>query len=147
MAKGLLRFFLDYGAGGCLWAGDPATLSRLGVGPIDASRFDLDGCHCEPARVALSDSVLKLREKLDFEHSGYLNPLHPLDPSLWAQSLCDRFNADVDRLITLLNGELGKDFNILDEQVRYEEDVRLNEYLAANPELSKMNEVTVPSVR
>ncbi len=147
MANGVLRFFFDYGAGGCLWAGDNATRERLGLGPVDASLFDLEGRHCQPARVELSHLAQNLRDQLDFEHSGYLNPLYPPDPSLWAQSLCDHFNANVDRLLALLRHELGKNFDILDEQIRYEEDPQLDEYLAINPGLSKLNEITLPTVR
>ena len=95
----------------------------------------------------LSHLAQNLRDQLDFEHSGYLNPLYPPDPSLWTQSLCDHFNANVDRLLALLRHELGKDFDILDEQIRYEEDPQLDGYLAINPGLSKLNEITLPTVR
>lgn len=146
MAKGVLRFFFDYGAGGCLWAGNAATLDRLDVGPVDAAIFDLDGRVRKPARVELSETAQTLRDQLDFEHSGYLNPRYPLDPSLWSQTLCDRFNANVDRLLALLREEIGRDYDIVDEQIRYMEDPRLDEYLMVNSGLSRLNEIKVPIV-
>ncbi|MBY0135584.1 hypothetical protein [Paracoccus yeei] len=147
MTKGVLRFFFDYGAGGCLWAGDTKTHARLGVGPVDAGSSGADEQASSPSRLHLSEAVHRLRDQLDFQHSGYLNPLHPLDPSLWSQALCDRFNADVDRLLTLLHQELGADYTILDEQPRYTEDVKLGDYLATNPGLVLMDEVKEPTVR
>lgn len=146
MTKGVLKFFFEYGAGGCLWAGDAATLDRLDVGPVDAESRSLDG-QARPARLVLSDLARNLRDQLDFEHSGYLNPLYPPDPSLWSQNLCDRFNADVDKLLSLLRQELDEDYDILDKQQRYAEDGRLEEYLANNPGLTKLNEVKAPTVR
>ncbi len=147
MAKGVLRFFFDYGAGGCLWAGNAASRDRLDVGPVDAASFDLDGRVRKPARVELSETAQTLRDQLDFEHSGYLNPMYPLDPSLWSQTLCDRFNANVDRLLTLLREEIGRDYDILDEQIRYMEDPQLDEYLMVNSGLSRLNEIKPRTVR
>lgn len=145
MTKSVLRFFFEYGAGGCLWAGDAATLDRLGFGPVDAEHRSLDGRR-KPAVLELSDTACHLRDRLDFEHSGYLNPLYPPDPSLWSQALCDRFNADVDQLLTLLRQELSADFIILDKMSRYAEDTRLADYLAKNPGLVLMDEVMKPTV-
>jgi hypothetical protein len=73
--------------------------------------------------------------------------MYPLDPSLWSQTLCDRFNANVDRLLALLREEIGRDYDILDEQIRYMEDPRLDEYLMVNSGLSRLNEIKVPTVR
>ena len=43
MAKFTLRFFFEYGAGGCLWGGDDYTRDQLGDGPLGATYFDLEG--------------------------------------------------------------------------------------------------------
>ena len=75
MSKGVLRFFFDYGAGGCLWAGDEATLARLDVGPVDASTFDLEGRVSVRPSLELSEVAQTLRDRLDFQHSRYLNPI------------------------------------------------------------------------
>ena len=133
MTKGILRFFFDYGAGGCLWAGDNETREEMGPGPVDEKLF-------------FSSSARDLRDQLDFEHSGYLNPLYPPDPSLWTQALCDRFNAGVDTLLELLRRELGASYDIVDEQRRYCEDPRLGEYLENNAGLAALNEVDAPTV-
>jgi hypothetical protein len=146
MTKGVLRFFFEYGAGGCLWAGDDATRDTLGYGPVDAEFRSLDG-HVRAARLPLSIEARNLQEQLDFEHSGYLNPLSPPDPSLWSQSLCDRFNARVDQLLALLRRELGERYIIVDQQERYVEDSGLDAYLLKNPTLVKLNEVVAPTVR
>lgn len=95
----------------------------------------------------ISDAARRLRDQLDHQHSGYLNPLYPLDPSLWSQLLCDRFNADVERLLRLLRQELAVEFAIVDEQPRYAEDARLGDYLAQNPGLGLMNEFGERTVR
>ncbi len=147
MVKGTLRFFFDYGAGGCLWAGDAEARERLGVGPVDAGSFGSDGRALSPAILQLSEAVHRLRHQIDLQHSGYLNPLHPLDPSLWSQALCDRFNADVDRLLVLLRQEVGAEYDILDEQPRYTQDASLDDYLADNPGIILVDEVTEPTVR
>lgn len=109
--------------------------------------FNLQGQVIKPACVELSEIAKSLRDQLDFEHSGYLNPLYPPDPSLWSQALCDRFNANVDRLVALLRQEIGNDYDILDEQIRYLEDPQLDHYLMRNSELSKLNEVKASTVR
>ncbi|MCZ4351984.1 hypothetical protein O4H61_05600 [Roseovarius aestuarii] len=147
MATFTLKFFFDYGAGGCLWAGDDYTRDQLGFGPLDTSTFDLQGKVRRKPTLSLSSATHAIIEELDFQHSGYLNPKYPPDPSLWTQALCDDFNEGVERLLSLLKSELGTDFRIVDKQYRYVEDAELTEYLKANPELSAMNSVTKPSVR
>jgi hypothetical protein len=146
MTKLLLRFFFDYGAGGCLWAGDDATREQLGYGPVDATHFDLRGQISRAPSVSLSDAAHTKIEALDFQHSGYLNPKHPIEPCLWTQALCERFNSGVDQLLLFLQEELGSQYEILDQQIRYNEDPALAEYLTANPELSAIEAVSSPSV-
>ncbi|MBA5802798.1 hypothetical protein [Rhizobium changzhiense] len=138
MTKDKLRFFFDFGAGGCLWAGDEATQSQLGVGPLDAAVYDLQGHVVVPPRISLPSNVHSLISHLDQEYLGYLNPLYPPDPSLWTQAKCDRFNNDVDQLLVLLQDELGTKFVIVDQQKRHVEDPALGEFLAANPNQKPM---------
>lgn len=146
MTRGVLRFFFDYGAGGCLWAGDDQTRSSLGLGPLDAGTFALDGRLLSPVRLPLPVAARRLRDHLGSLHAGYLNPLSPTDPSLWSRGLCERFNADVDRLLMLLRQELGRDYTIRDEQPRYAEDPGLADYLTRHPGLAPIEAVTAPSV-
>ena len=138
MTKGTLRFFFDFGAGGCLWAGDDATRSKLGVGPLDATVYDLQGDVALPPRLLLPSNVHSLINRLDQEYLSYLNPLYPPDPSLWTQARCDRFNSDVDQLLLLLQVELGTNFVIIDQQKRHAEDPALGEFLVANPDQKPM---------
>ncbi|MBO9196111.1 hypothetical protein J5277_18575 [Rhizobium sp. 16-449-1b] len=134
MTKGTLRFFFDFGAGGCLWAGDEATRSTLGDGPLDATYYNPEGDVSEPPRIFLPRNVHSIISRLDQEYLGYLNPLYPTDPSLWTQGRCDRFNRDLDQLLTLLRVELGNKFVIVDQQQRHAENPALGEFLAANPD-------------
>lgn len=95
----------------------------------------------------LSIEARILQTRLDFEHSGYLNPLYPPDPSLWSQALCDRFNARVDQLLDLRHQEFAERYLIVDKQERYVEDSRLDTYLLKNPTLAKLDEVVTSTVR
>jgi hypothetical protein len=116
-----LRFFFDYGAGGCLWADNDLAKQDFGIGPIDKIIADKTG--------KLSPETLKLIEELDDRHADYYNKDYPLDPSLWRQSECDDFNQQVDTLVNSLKGQLSPDFEIIDKQIRYSEDKDLEEYL------------------
>lgn len=142
MQKGTLRFFFDYG---CLWAGDDATRDGLGVGPMDAAIYGLDGTLKEPARIQFSQATQELKDDLIHMCTGYINPIYPGYPSLWSQALCDRFNARVDELLRLMNAEIGDEYVILDEQTRFMEDPDLDAYLLENPELKKLDELTPDS--
>jgi hypothetical protein len=133
MTKGKLRFFFDYAAA-CLWADDVITRDQLGVGPIDC---------CLP----LSAAAHALIEEVGFEQSGYLNPIYPPDPSLWTQDLCNRFNAKVERLLCLIQEELGELYDIQDRQIRYVQDPGLEAYLTRNPELSAISQVDEAVIR
>lgn len=144
MALFTLEFRFDYGAGGCLWAGDDYTRDQLGVGPLDATVFDLEGKVLQRPRLSLSRATHAIIEELDDQHSGYLNPKYPPDPSLWTQVLCNSFNERVENLLLLLKRELGPDFEIIDQQFRYTEDPTLAEYLSVNPDLSAIDTFLSP---
>ncbi len=106
MGRGVLRFFFEYGAGGCLWAGDAKTQARLDVGPVDAIIYEVEGRVSRESKIVISEDARRLRDWLDAAHSLYLNPYYQLDPSLWTQEACDNFNAGVDSLLALLQREL-----------------------------------------
>jgi hypothetical protein len=108
---GVLRFLLDPGAGGCLWAGDPATRERLGYGPVDAVCHDLHGQPLGPAPVPLSDATLQLRDAVMREVLAALD-LGFGTPG-WSTS---RIEAEGDRLLAVLRAELGEAFEIRDER-------------------------------
>lgn len=116
-----LRFFFDYGAGGCLWADNDLARQDFGSGPIDEIIAEKTG--------KLSADTLKLIEELDDRHADYCNKDYPPGPSLWRQSECDDFNHQVDTLLNSLKQQLLADFEIIDKQTRYSEDKDLQEYL------------------
>lgn len=116
-----LRFFFDYGAGGCLWADNELAKQDFGIGPIDKTIAD--------KTKKLSAEILKLIEELDDRHANYYNKDYPPDPSLWRQSECNDFNQQVDTLLDSLKRQLSPDFEIIDKQIRYSEDKDLEEYL------------------
>ena len=115
-----VRFFFDYGAGGCLWADNGLARQEFGFGPIDESIADSG---------KISADTLELIEEIDVRHSDYYNKDYPPDPSLWRQSECEEFNRKVDTLLNSLRQQLTTDFEIIDKQIRYSEDVDLTEYL------------------
>ena len=115
-----VRFYFDYGAGGCLWADNDLTRQDFGLGPIDEAIT---------SKGKIFASTLLLIEELDVRHSDYYNKDYPLDPSLWRQSDCDEFNKKVNTLLNSLRQQLSTEFEIIDKQIRYSEDEDLEEYL------------------
>lgn len=110
---GVLRFFLDPGAGGVLWAGDAATKARLGLGPVDADLFDLAGRIMTPAPVPLAPDTRALRDALMEE------VLAALDLGFGAPSWDEaRIEAEGDRLLALLRQELAPGYVIKDERAK-----------------------------
>jgi hypothetical protein len=119
----------------------------LDVGPVDAIIYDVEGRVSREPKIAISEDAGRLRDWLDAAHSLYLNPYYQPDPSLWTQEACNNFNSGVDSLLALLQRELDSDYEILDQQVRYAEDPGLGEYLAANSEISAIEDIRGPMVR
>jgi hypothetical protein len=120
-SKYKVRFFFDYGAGGCLWADNELATKHFGFGPLDETIAEKTG--------KISANILKKIAELDTLHATYYNQNYPPDPSLWRQSDCDKFNDLVDSLLSSLMQELLPDFEIVDKQIRYSEDDDLDEYL------------------
>ena len=109
-----VRFFFDYGAGGCLWADNDRTRQDFGIGPLDRAIAERTN--------RIPTETLKLIEELDERHADYYNKDYPPDPSLWSQSECDRFNEQVDILLTALQSQLALEYEIIDLQPRYAEE-------------------------
>lgn len=119
--KYVLRFFFDYGAGGCLWGDNELARLDFGIGPIDEIIADKTG--------KLSAEILNLIKELDDRHANYYNKDYPPDPSLWQQGECDDFNKQIDTVLNSLRQQLSPGFEIIDKQTRYSEDKDLEEYL------------------
>jgi hypothetical protein len=122
----LLRFFFEW-HGGCLWSGNDAATRDFGYGPLDL---------LDPCLLPLSAATLSVCQRLSEWHDTSLNWDSPSDPGPWRQAECDRFNADVARLLAVIRGELGSAFEVIDRQVQCSEDPDLDEYLA-NPQGSR----------
>lgn len=135
----VLRFFFDYGAGGCLWNGDKSADELFGYGPLDCFDFDLEGNLVKLPSILLSQTTRLLVKELSDIHYHYLNPEYPPDPSLWRQSLCDEFNQRIDELLERVTNEIGDKFEIIDRQTRFVEDENLDDYLKKNPQLSDLH--------
>jgi hypothetical protein len=116
-----VRFFFDYGCGGCLWPNSDKTYQDFDFGPIDDVIAEKTG--------KLSIESLEMIKAMDIIYSKYYNQHTPTDPSLWRQKDCDSFNKKVDELFARLTEELKEDFEIIDIQTRHIEDPELNEYL------------------
>lgn len=117
-----LKFFFDYGAGGCLWGGNESTFEAFGVGPIDIVIAAKTG--------KIPQELLDEINRIDNWHATYLNSEYPSDPSLWRQDECERFNAAVDLLFENIVLALGEEFEVEDQQERYKEDPDLERYLS-----------------
>jgi hypothetical protein len=116
-----LRFFFEYGAGGCLWSANKMTYDDFGLGPIDTKISNKTGL--------ISQETLDEIYELDLIHSSYLNPDYPLYPLLWRERDCETFYSRVDKLIERLKSNLINSFEIDDRQERYQEDPDLERYL------------------
>ena len=121
LKKYKLRFFFDYGAGGCLWSDNDLAYQDFGFGPIDKTIAEKTG--------KISEFTLMQIKELDELHSNYLNKDYPPDPSLWRQIDCDSFNEGADKLLQSLRHQLKPNFYIENRQIRYSEDEDLDRYL------------------
>ena len=111
----LLRFFFDYGAGGCLWSGNEATSEKFGVGVLDAPFFDLDGNMTKEAKIKLRDSTRQKVLALDERYYQSLNPDNPTGPSPWDKSQWNEFYVQARVLHQEIADILGTDFEVVYE--------------------------------
>jgi hypothetical protein len=109
-----VRFFFDYGAGGCLWSNNDKTYQYFGFGPIDKLIYTKIG--------SISFDTLELINKLDHKNATYINQNNPSGQSLWTQEECDDFNNLVEILLDRLKNEIGRYFIIIDKQPKYKVD-------------------------
>jgi len=62
--------------------------------------------------LSLPNKAHAIIEDLDFQHSGNLNPKYQPEPSLWKQSLSDRFNEGGEHLLSLLKNNLAQIYRL-----------------------------------
>ncbi len=99
----LLRLMFEWG-GGALWCGNPASIDRFGVGPIED-------------RLPLSTDMRRRLRALSAWHDGALNWEYPPDPSPWPADERERFDRAARAELTLLLAELGPAFEIVYESL------------------------------
>ncbi|WP_088890572.1 hypothetical protein [Leptolyngbya ohadii] len=118
MERYQIRFFYDWGCGWPFWSGNDAATVKFPEYCID------------PKKLGLSEKTCERIDALGVWHDTALNWNYPPDPSPWRQEECDRFNAAVDDLVETIRAELGEEYELLDQQSRFQEDPDLDRYLA-----------------
>ncbi len=108
-----LRFFFDYGCGGCLWAGNDTAYEQFDVGTLDAETHDSEGNVTEEAKIQLPDSIKQKVLYLDKLYCESLNWNDPGGPSLWNQEQWNYFYKMTKELHKEIAAHLGNDFEII----------------------------------
>jgi hypothetical protein len=111
-----LRFFFDYGCGGCLWCDNEAAYKKYDVGTLDAEIFDLKGNILQEARIKLPAQLKQKVEELDKLYSESLDWNDPGGESPWGQEQWDHFHEQARELYEKISQELGDDFEIIYKQ-------------------------------
>jgi len=111
-----LRFFFDYGCGGCLWADNDAVYEKYGGGTLDAEIFDVHGNLSQAARIQLPKSTTQKVLELDKLYCESLNWNDPGGPSLWDKQQWDEFHAKTRQLHKEVTEILGEDFEVVYKQ-------------------------------
>lgn len=115
----ILRFFFDYGSGGCLWSGNDAAYEKFDVGTLDAETHDFDENVTEEARIQLPKPIKQKVLYLDQLFCESLNWDDPGGPSLWNNDQWEDFLQMAHKLHTEISEYLGNDFEIIYEQDDY----------------------------
>lgn len=111
-----LRFFLDYGCGGCLWSDNEAAYEKFDVGTLDAEIFDLNGKVSQEARIKLPNSTRQKVLALNKLYSESLNWEDPGGESMWNKSQWDSFYSKTRELHKEISLILGDNFEIIYKQ-------------------------------
>jgi hypothetical protein len=102
MAKYRLRYFFDAGAGVCLWAANDAARESFDYA-VDATALPLP----DNTRRRVSSMCAWFDTSLDWSY--------PPGPSPWGVEEGAQFKAEAGELLALLRGQLGEEFEIIDE--------------------------------
>jgi len=111
-----LRFFFDYGCGGCLWSDNEAAYHKFDVGTLDSEIYDLDGKISQEAKIKLPESTRQRVIELDKLYSESLNWEDPAGDSKWDKSQWDNFHIRTRELHKEISNILGDDFEIIYKQ-------------------------------
>lgn len=112
----ILRFFFDYKAGGCLWSGNDAAYEKYGVGPLDATIYNLKGKISHEPKIKLPDVLKQNVLELDDLYSESLNWDDPAGNSPWSEEEWDDFYKRARSLHEEISKTLGDDFEVIYEQ-------------------------------
>lgn len=111
-----LRFFFDYGCGGCLWCDNEAAYKKYDVGTLDAEVYDPNGKVSQEARIKLPYRTKQKVLTLDKLYSESLNWEDPSGDSMWDKSQWDNFYKQTRELHIEISNILGDDFEIIYKQ-------------------------------
>lgn len=111
MNKYELKFFFDFGAGGCLWPSNKLALDAFDS-PADAVIRDLEGniIYSPLEKLPLSKETLSEIEKLDTQYFNYLNQDNPSETVIFDR---ENFLVQSKNLFNKIKKELEKDFEII----------------------------------
>ena len=112
----ILRFFFDYGCGGCLWSGNNAAFEKFDVGTLDATIYDLNGNITEEAKIKLPELTRQKVLELDNLYYTSLNWEDPTGDSMWDKSQWENFHIRTRELHKEISNILGNDFEIIYKQ-------------------------------
>ncbi|MEI8203418.1 MAG: hypothetical protein WCH34_10430 [Bacteroidota bacterium] len=108
-----LRFFFDYGCGGCLWCDNDAAYEKYDLGTLDAETYDLNGKVIREARIKLTELTRQKVLKLNRLYNESLNWDNPGGDSMWDKSQWDNFHLQTRELHKEISNILGDDFEII----------------------------------
>lgn len=111
-----LRFFFDYGSGGCLWSDNDAAYQKFDVGTLDAEIYDQNGNLSQEAKIKLPELTIKKVLELDKLYCESLNWDDPAGDSMWDKSQWDNFHLRTRELHKEISTILGDDFEVIYKQ-------------------------------
>lgn len=111
-----LRFFFDYGSGGCLWCDNDAAYEKYDAGTLDAEMYDSMGKISEEAQIKLPHSIRQKVLELDKLYSESLDWNDPGGPSMWNKEGWDDFHKMTRALHREIEEYLGDDFEVIYKQ-------------------------------
>jgi hypothetical protein len=111
-----LRFFFDYGCGGCLWSDNEAAYERYGAGTLDAEILDVTGNVYQQARITLPAATKQKVLELDKLYNESLDWGDPAGPSKWNELQWDNFYSQTKALHKEIESILGPQFDVIYKQ-------------------------------
>ena len=98
-----LRYFFDFGSGGCLWSANDAANEHFGNYPVGICKLPIS-------------RTLEMRIQFVLSwHDTFLNWDNVPQPSQWSDREVKQFRAAAQEVLHLLREELGPNFEIVDE--------------------------------